>query len=210
MFDENHRFVADYANPHSWLLMADDLHGQASAIYANRDQSGFIVHNDYVTNIQKKSRIIDKPVFLLAALALENAIKAFLVYDHPEWVSNGRLSRNMRSHSLSRLQQQSLSIPKPKAHDRVLRTFESGLDSWFRYPCGLTVEGTKKEAQLSDSLWSGYSSVMRAYGKTLARLLDNGWHGPHNYYGRWTMYGNSLGYIVPMDPGQKAMSYKSR
>jgi hypothetical protein len=32
-------------------------------------------------------------------------------------------------------------------------------------------------------------------------LLDKGWHGPHGYYGRWTMEGDILGYKRPIKTG---------
>ena len=33
----------------------------------------------------------NKATFLLCAFALENAIKAFLIYEHPAWISDGCL-----------------------------------------------------------------------------------------------------------------------
>ena len=70
---------------------------------------------------------IDKSVFLLGGFALENAIKAFLVYENPHWISNGRLSRSLRSHSLTGLQRQSAQIPFKSRYAWVLRGFEEGL-----------------------------------------------------------------------------------
>jgi hypothetical protein len=172
MADENKRFVEEFANPHSWLLTADNLHEQATAIYAGRAYSSITTKVDANNIILQQTRGIDKSVFLLSGFALENAIKAFLVYENPHWVSNGRLSKNLKSHSLT--------------------TLEDGLDSWFRYPCALTVEETKEEGHLYDHLWHGYSAVMRAYGRKLTMLLGKGWQGPHGFYGRWMIYGRAL------------------
>jgi hypothetical protein len=61
--------------------------------------------------IVRRTREIDKPVFSLGSFALENAIKAFLVYENPSWVSNGRLSGRLKSHKLTQLQQLSKHIP---------------------------------------------------------------------------------------------------
>jgi hypothetical protein len=83
--------------------------------------------------ILDQSRGIDRSVFLLGGFALENAIKAFLVYENPQWVSNGRLSRNLKSHSLTALQSKSELVPYKKRHVSILKAFEGGLDSWFRY-----------------------------------------------------------------------------
>lgn len=89
MADENKRFVEDFANPHCWLLSADNLHEQATAIYSGRANSSIMTNVDGNNVILQQTRGIDKSVFLLGGFALENAIKAFLVYENPSWVSNG-------------------------------------------------------------------------------------------------------------------------
>jgi len=146
----------------------------------------------------KRTRNIDKSVFLLGGFALENAIKAFLVYENPHWVSGGRLSKKLQSHVLTDLQQGSKQIPYKNRHIRVLKAFESGLNSWFRYPCALTVETTLNEGRLFDHLWDDYRKVMRAYGKKLTTLLGKGWKGPEgSSFGRWILEGEYLGYRAP-------------
>ena len=137
----NKQFVLEWANPHSWLLAADDLHEQALAQYRRRDGSVLMIRKDGET---KSSDRVDKSIFLLGGFALENAIKAFLVYENPEWVANGRLSNNLRSHSLTKLQAKSKLIPFKKRYLAVLKGFEAGLELWARYPCALTFERTEQ------------------------------------------------------------------
>src|SRR5258708_5083972 len=135
MVDKNVQFVEDFANPHSWLLTAENLHEHATALYATRDRSSRLMKLGPNKVILQETRGVDKPVFLLGGFALENAIKAFLVYEHPSWISNGRLSRELKSHKLTVLRGRSKLIPYQKSYTHVLEAFESGLDSWFRYPC---------------------------------------------------------------------------
>jgi hypothetical protein len=210
MADENKRFVEDFANPNSWLMMADNLHEQATEIYEGRSRSAIITKVNANREILQQTRAIDKSVFLLGGFALENAIKAFLVYENPAWISNGRLSGKLRSHKLTGLQKLSKQIPYKKSYIHVLEAFEAGLDSWFRYPCALTVEETKEEGRLFDQLWDGYSKVMRAYGKKLGTLLDKGWNGPHDTYGRWTIQGPSLGYGTPLSKPYSAIQHPAK
>lgn len=88
-----------------------------------------------MTKVDKDNRVlrqtvgIDKSVFLLGGFALENAIKAFLVYENPQWISEGKLSGKLRSHSLVKLHGLSDLVPFKKKHLWVLKEFESGLDS---------------------------------------------------------------------------------
>ena len=81
-------------------------------------------------------------------------------------------------------------------HSSILRAFEDGLDSWFRYPCAITVEGSREESQLHDHLWQGYLVVTRAYARKLTMLLNKGWNGPHGFYARWIITGEHFGYKV--------------
>jgi hypothetical protein len=195
MADQNKWFVQEYANPHSWLLTAENLHEQATVLYGTRDRSSIVTRVDANNRFIGQTRGVDKPVLLLCGFALENAIKAFLVYEHPEWVSNGQISTKLKSHSLTKLQERSSLIPYKRKYLWVLRAFESGLESWFRYPCGLTVAETKEGEALHDSYWDGYVRVMHAYGKRLTDLLDKYWSGPHGFGGRWEMRGGeTLGY----------------
>jgi len=176
---DSRRFVEDYANPRSWLQAAEHPQGV----------------------ILEQKVLIDKSVFMLGGFALENALKAFLVYENPTWISNGRLAKNLKTHSLTQLQKNANLVPYRRQYLEVLEAFESGLESWFRYPCALTIEETKQERNLYSFLWEGYKRVMKSYGKRLSMLLDKGWHGPHGCYGRWTMEGDILGYKRPIQIG---------
>jgi hypothetical protein len=192
--DENKRFVEEFANPHSWLMMADNLHEQATEIYKGRSRSSIMTKVNANKEIVQQTRGIDKSVFLLGGFALENAIKAFLVYENPSWVSNGRLSGNLKSHKLTVLQKRSTLIPYKNNYTRVLEAFESGLDSRFRYPCALTIQDTKEERNLYEDQWDGYGKLMSAYGRKLVTRLNEGWKGPHDFPGRWIVQGETLGW----------------
>jgi hypothetical protein len=187
---EGEQFVREWANPHSWLLAADDLHEQALAQYRRRDGSVLMIRADGATRSWDR---VDKSIFLLGGFALENAIKAFLVYENPEWVANGKISRHLETHSLTKLQARSKLIPYKKRHSGVLEGFEAGLNSWARYPCALTLERTRQADSIAPELWAGYIRVMRAYGIRLKGLLSKKlWVGPHGFSGRWSFNGDFL------------------
>ncbi len=156
---------------------------QAVAIYEQRGQT-FVTHYQR-DKAETRRDTTHRSVFLLAGFALEDAIKAFLVYENPGWIANGRLSKPIRSHSLTKLQAKSNLIPYPHKYRYVLEGFEDGLDSWARYPCALTAAGTKEEAVLPDRMWAGYQTLMRAYGNRMIKLLAAGWVGPDGTYLRF-------------------------
>jgi len=77
------------AQPHSWLLVADNLHTQAQELYTQRNRT-YITQSDGSGNQIGKWDGVNRSIFLLGGFALENAIKAFLIYEKPGWISNGR------------------------------------------------------------------------------------------------------------------------
>jgi hypothetical protein len=84
----------------------------------------------------KKRRTTNRSVFLLAAFAMENLLKAFLIHENPKYIEGGRLSKRLlNGHGLSKLQQQCKRVPSPKRTRHVLQTLEVGVNSWARYPC---------------------------------------------------------------------------
>jgi hypothetical protein len=191
------RSFAEAANPHQWVLTADSLHEQAVALHSRRLTGGKLVRR----GVGEPTVAVDntnKATFLLGALALENAIKAFLVYEHPEWVSDGYLHKEICSHKLVQLSEQSSLIPYLSRDKGVLAAFEEGNESWMRYPCGRRANGVEPEKAMTGKLWAGYTRVMSGYGTKLMRLLRAGWSGPHGSGGGyWDMDGEWLGGRAP-------------
>lgn len=186
------RAFVQVAHPHSWLLVADNLYEQSVTLY-DRHPLGKTIQRDASSSIIGEWASTNRSTFLLAGFALENAIKAFLVYEHPEWVSNGVLARPLRSHALVDLSKQSSLIPWKKRGPTILSKFEQGLESWARYPCALYSAETEAEQNLPPVLWAGYLGLMRAYGRELMALLEQGWNGPHGVSGNFEFQGTYLG-----------------
>ena len=183
---------ADAANPHQWLLSADSLHQQAAGLFNRRKREGQLIRRS-VGEPPMAWENTNKATYLLCALALENAVKAFLVYEHPAWISEGYLHPEICSHRLVYLSRRSTLIPYANRDLWVLAAFEEGNESWMRYPCGRRANDVQLERRMHDKLWDGYTRVVRGYGAKLMRLLGNGWTGPHGVGGRWEMVGEWLG-----------------
>lgn len=153
----NEQFV-EMANPHSWFLVADNLHAQAIQLRKNQGQS-FLTFRDFKDGHEESWDATNRSVFLIGGFALENALKGFLVYENPDWISNGSLSRKLRSHSLTGLSKLSGLVPYKKRSQSILRGFEDGLESWARYPCSLSKEDAKKNRCLARSYGKGMSGL---------------------------------------------------
>jgi hypothetical protein len=180
------------ANPHQWFLTASSLHDQAVKLYRMRNSGGVLTQLDSMDNVVATHFNMNKATFLLCAFALENAIKSFIVFEHPEFVANGSLHKELCSHKLVLLSEKSTLIPCKKRNEKILAQFEDGNDGWMRYPCGRRASDIQLERDLADKLWNGYERAMSGYGKALVRLFKKGWTGPHGFSGHWIVKGSWL------------------
>lgn len=80
---------ADLADPHSWLLVANNLYEQAIRL-RNGGSQGVISLRNPDGEILADWPVENRAIFLLSGFALENMLKAFLVYENPAYVANGR------------------------------------------------------------------------------------------------------------------------
>jgi hypothetical protein len=180
---EQHWF-AEMASPHGWLMTADNLFEQCALQYQRRGR-GYLTLKDRHGR-QLRWDTVDRSVFLLGGFALENAIKAFLIYENPHFVADGKLASELRSHRLVKLKRASTTIPMPVRSESIIEVFEEAIETWSRYPSGLTAYQTDHQRWFTPELWGRYSDLMRRYGRKLRAHLEKGWAGPHGSGGKWT------------------------
>ena len=117
MASDKEKQFASAAHPISWYEVAKVMHENAQALHSM--PQGLITYSDGVKTITRPTS--NRSVFLLAAFALENLIKAYLIYENPHFVEGGKLSRHLlNGHSLSKLQKKCKKAPSPK---RTLHVF---------------------------------------------------------------------------------------
>lgn len=181
-----------HANPHSWFLVADDLHSQAEKIMNSYGTSNLSRKDNRTGQIENWDNT-SRSAFLLASFALENIIKAFLIYENPDWISNGTLSRKLRTHDLKSLAENSSLLPYKERNLKILSEFNEGNESWARYPCGLNKDRTADPSKMTEKLWSRYRWLIGFFAKRLVNLLRKYWKGPHGFYGKFEIGGRFLG-----------------
>ncbi len=180
----------EIANPHSWFFVASELHEQAKLL---RDgTTSKISRRDFSSLNIKTWNSSNRTVILLAGFALENIIKAYLIYEHPNYVSNGFLSNNIKTHKLTKLAKDSSFLPYQSQGLNTLKYFEEGVESWARYPCGLNWAQTKEQNILSGKVWNNYLWLMRADESRFKKLVLKGWKGPHEFEGSFKISGSWL------------------
>lgn len=180
---EQKQAFVDAANPHQWYLVALNLHDQAKALWRNRGRGQMTLSGSGRAPVTWDDT--NRATFLLAAFAMENMLKAFLVYEHPETVADGYL-KGIATHDLAKLADQSALVPY-KVRDRwAFEALAEGNESWARYPCGRDADDVALEGHFTVELWLKYCDMMAVYAVKMRKLLTKGWTDPYGEYGRWT------------------------
>jgi hypothetical protein len=182
------KFV-EISNPHSWFLTAGDLHEQACGIYDTQFGRAYITKIDSSKKILENRDIVSKSVFLLAGFSLENMLKAYTIYENPEYIANGKISKQIQTHSLTKLHGKLNLLPFLEIASETINNFEIGLNSWARYPCGLTLQASGPAQNIRPELMINYRTIMNNYAQKLVELLKTEWRGPHNFRGEYTFSG---------------------
>ena len=178
-----HEKFADTAHPLNWYEVAKLMHMNAHTLHNSKQ--GLVTHTDDFESITRRTS--NRPVFLLAAFALENLIKAFVIYENPKYIADGKLSRQLlNGHSLSKLQKKCKKIPSPKRTLHVFETLEVGVNSWARYPCATSIERESMERAVNPEFWRAYNMVFESYSQKQEQLLSKNWKGPYGKVSRVT------------------------
>tara|TARA_B100001540_G_scaffold225559_1_gene199761 strand:+ start:5550 stop:6107 length:558 start_codon:yes stop_codon:yes gene_type:complete len=173
--EENKQF-SQAAHPLNWYEVAKLMHENAQALHGM--PQGTVTYNDGVKSITRPTS--NRSVFLLAAFALENLIKAYLIYENPNYIEGGKLANQLlNGHSLSKLQKRCKKIPSPKRTLHVFETLEVGVNSWARYPCATSIQRETDERTVTPEFWKCYNDVFELYSKKLEQLLSKKWKGPY-------------------------------
>lgn len=180
---EQEKIFARAASPLSWYEVAKLMHENALSLHSM--PQGKVTYSDGVKSITRPTS--NRSVFLLAAFALENLVKAYLVYENPTYVKGGKLSRQLlNGHSLSKLQKKCKKIPAPKRTLYVFETLEIGVNSWARYPCATSIERESLELSVTPEFWESYTTVFNLYSSKLEQLLSKKWKDAYGEVGYCT------------------------
>ena len=172
---------AQAAHPMNWYEVAK-LMNESAHILHDSPQGQVIRRMQGGQQIVRRES--NRPVFLLAAFAMENLLKAYLVMENPRYIEGGRLARQlMNGHGLVKLQTACKSVPAPKRSRFVFEVLEKGVNSWARYPCATAAERQSDELAATPEFWSAYTRVFELYCLRLEKLLSKRRRGA---YGEWS------------------------
>lgn len=115
---------------------------------------------------------------MLCSFVLENLLKSFLIYEYPFFIQGGKLSCQIKTHSLTSLCDKSNLVPYKNRYNNLLKEFEEGNMGWMRYPCGKDIKEKVFNKNLNSRLWKGYVNMVKIYKISISNLMKKGWKNP--------------------------------
>jgi len=175
--DKNQLFVMNAA-PDQWASYAGEIKSTMDLLWNNEGDAIILSYSDLGTS-QKKSSI-SRTWLLLAGFAMENLIKGIVIAEHPEYISNGKLSRKVSTHKLTNLSEMIESISFEDDEKKLLRILETCIPSWGRYPIPKSGDEIRNEIPATLDLKTIFDYLFRKLDLHLYNMIRLGWKGPHN------------------------------
>jgi hypothetical protein len=194
-FNQRQRFILA-ALPSEWLGYAEDLADAAEALWDRRDEGqrvGAQQESDGLTHISQETAHA-RSYILLAGLALENALKAYLVALDPYLINRGALDRSLHTHSLTTLASR-LPISLTSEETVVLETCQDAIPYWGRYPIPLHYRHLSPANAASTSFREIFRQLHHRLCREVHTLVRDGWDsgaGPKTVKSRSARYGDAI------------------
>lgn len=172
------------ARPDAWLDLADELHHAAEIIWLS-PEAGLALEVTVTHRVEgsdivreetyRKIREFSRTYFLLTGYAIENLAKGLLIARRPKRITDGTLSPDLQTHSLSKLLKKIDDLNCTDAEDEFARFAERAIPYWGRYPIPKKKESIEDEEVLTERLRLAYLGLQQRLRRLLEQELEAGW-----------------------------------
>lgn len=176
-------FIRD-AKPNDWRSLASELREAADLLWNDRS-NGLRAEVDHVADVKdgqfvektiaRKIYSISRPFILLAGFAIENLLKGLIVESRPETITSGTLHDSLKSHSLEQLAGQLEGIEFSSDELKFLRTAQSAIPYWGRYPIPLNFNRVVPEVGMTEQHYQTFSVLFDRLDRELFFRIRDGW-----------------------------------
>ncbi len=111
--------------------------------------------------------------------AIENLLKGVLIADHPEYISNGRLSSKVTNHSLTDIAKSLTTITIEGRELELIALLERLLPSWGRYPVPIHAAELEREGFVTNDIKTQFDDLFAKLDRHLYESIKQGWVGPN-------------------------------
>jgi hypothetical protein len=166
------------AAPLEWLEYAEELWENASRLFEAEPNEMTVTVDPVRGQVMRPA--FSRPYLLLAAFAIENAMKGVAVARHPDLIRGGRIAKALETHRITRIANELAQIELTPEESAVCEFLETAIPSWGRYPVPRKISGVAKEVMSSPDLNTVIAALFARVVNILNDLTKNGWRGPHD------------------------------
>ncbi|MFO7744819.1 MAG: hypothetical protein R6V36_05485 [Psychroflexus sp.] len=170
------------ADPSEWCEYGNEIKETLDILWEQKNNYLKLSY-DGSRGLTIKKPSISRSWLLLSSFAIENLLKSTVIYEHPEYISNGRLSSNLTHHRLTDLAEDIRSIKFSDEELELISELEECLPSWGRYPIPKKVDKLKLDAEIiaSDDFKEKFDHLFLKLDLHIYESIKKGWSGPHGY-----------------------------
>ena len=179
--NESVRKFIEAAAPEYWYAYSEELITSAKEL---RSQLGgqeiIIIHQDATGDESTKSRpVISRAILLLLGVAIENLVKAVLISEDTERLTDGKLRNDVVGHKLSDLGKKCATVTYTKKERELLSLLSDVIPYLGKYPVPLNSDKMLDEVHSSDNLLHDLFALAHRLSLEIYRLNENGLSAPH-------------------------------
>jgi hypothetical protein len=164
------------SSPDNWCSCASELKNAFDILWVHEPE-GLITSIGSNKYFYSNKSSLSRACFLLAGYAIENLLKGLLITEHPEYVSQGKLSKGLSHHNLSTLANKITCIKFNSNEQSLLSLLGLYLTNLARYPVPLNSNQLEIEKPFTADIQILFNDLYLKLDKTIYSLTKNGWEG---------------------------------
>ena len=174
------KFIIDGA-PTEWFSYAEELMEAAELLW---QKSNSVESEIIYTEIEnKKNQIVEsrkisaisRTYFLLVGFAIENLLKGYIVLNTPSTITQGKISKKLKSHKITNLVKEISEINLSNEELEICKKIEEAIPYWGRYPIPLKYTGIAPDIGVTSKIRKIIKGMYHRLALQLYNEVKNGW-----------------------------------
>lgn len=157
-----------------WINIADELHHSSKVLETDINHHQVHYQDE---GIDVKYPVVSGSYILLAAYSMENLFKALLLIERPEMQDEEKIDKNLFTHDLVKLAQESSNVELSEYEKEILTTISKSSVYWSRYPIPRHFSDVGDRIYIDEKFVEGYKKMYKRIRDKITQITENGYDG---------------------------------
>jgi hypothetical protein len=175
-WNRRQEFVRD-ASPNRWIDYSLELQDAASSLWGLRSDRMELAlqHGGDTPDMVSHGLANPRAYVLLAGFALENSLKAQLIVEQPTLITDAKLHKPLKTHSLISLMDRIKKLAFSQPERAIAGICESAIPYWGRYPVPLKYAEVENEYRVNVQFHAKFVALNGRVRKAVYDAIKDGW-----------------------------------